>query len=52
MKIKKFEDLEVWKESMNLSILIYRALIKWLPVTGHGLPVTGNDECKSENYEN
>jgi four helix bundle protein len=26
MKIEKFEDLEVWKESMNLSILIYRAL--------------------------
>ncbi len=28
MKVEKFEDLEVWKESMNLSILIYRALIK------------------------
>ena len=28
MKVEKFEDLEIWKESMNLSILIYRALIK------------------------
>ena len=26
MKIEKFEDLEVWKESMNLSVLIYRTL--------------------------
>ena len=26
MKIEKFEDLEVWKESMNLSVLIYRIL--------------------------
>ena len=26
MKIGKFEDLEVWKISMNLSVLIYRAL--------------------------
>lgn len=26
MKIEKFEDLEVWKISMNLSVLIYRAL--------------------------
>jgi four helix bundle protein len=26
MKIEKFEDLEVWKTSMNLSVLIYRAL--------------------------
>ena len=26
MKIEKFEDLEVWKESMNLSILVYGAL--------------------------
>jgi len=26
MKVQKFEDLEVWKESMNLSVLIYRAL--------------------------
>ena len=26
MKIGKFEDLEVWKESMNLSVLVYRAL--------------------------
>ncbi|MEN8226413.1 MAG: four helix bundle protein [Bacteroidota bacterium] len=24
MKIEKFEDLEVWKISMNLSVLIYR----------------------------
>jgi four helix bundle protein len=26
MRIEKFEDLEVWKVSMRLSILIYRAL--------------------------
>ena len=27
MKVEKFEDLEVWKESMNLSVLIYRTLL-------------------------
>ena len=26
MRIEKFEDLEVWKVSMNLSVLIYRSL--------------------------
>lgn len=26
MRIEKFEDLEVWRESMNLSVLVYRAL--------------------------
>ncbi len=26
MKVEKFEDLEVWRMSMNLSVLIYRAL--------------------------
>jgi len=26
MRIEKFEDLEVWKESMNLSVLIYHEL--------------------------
>jgi len=26
MKIEKFEDLEVWKISMNVSVLVYRML--------------------------
>jgi four helix bundle protein len=26
MRIEKFEDLEVWQISMNLSVLVYRAL--------------------------
>lgn len=26
MKVEKFEDLEVWRISMNLSVLIYRTL--------------------------